>query len=289
MSPKNKGKHGQGKPDPEVAQADEFISGVDRVLRALKPHAMRLAIFFGVIAVVVVSFTLYKWWGQRKASGATALYARAAAIGQVEVTDTPPEPNAKMPPDPRNLPTHFKTRADRAIAVLAAVDELQSEYGGTEVAKQADVIAADALLEAGKFAEAADRYQAYLDHGGPAEIMTAAREGSAYALEGMAEAEKDPKAKQAALEKALKAFEAMQPDTSGEGRDEALFHQARVLAELGRSDEAVKRFEQILADHPDSGLKPDIEMRLVALAGGGAAPAKAPDDAPPPPDEKKPD
>lgn len=287
MSPKNKGKFGQGKPDPDAAQPDEFISGIDRLLRALKPHAIKLAIFFGVIAVVVVSFTVYKWWGQRKASGATALYAKAVALGQVEITETPPEANAKLPPDPRGLPTHFATRIERAMAVLGAVDELQSEYGSTDVAKQADIIAADALLDSGKYSEAASRYQTYIDHGGPAEIVTAAREGYAYALEGMAEAEKDSKDKQAGLEKALKAFEAMQPDEDGSDHDEALFHQARVLAELGRTDEAVKRFEQILTDHPDSGLKPDIEMRLVALgAGGKAAPSPKPSPAPEP--EKKP-
>jgi hypothetical protein len=288
VSPKNKGKFGQGKVATEAAQPDEFISGIDRLLRALKPHAIKLAIFFGVIAVVVVSFTVYKWWGQRKASGATALYAKAVALGQVQITDTPPEPNAKLPPDPRGLPTHFATRADRALAILSAVDELQSEYGSTDVAKQADIIAADALLDAGKYADAASRYQTYIDHGGPAEIVTAAREGYGYALEEMAEAEKDAKDKQAGLEKALKAFEAMQPDEDGSDRDEALFHQARVLAELGRTDEAVKRFEQILTDHPDSGLKPDIEMRLVAL-GAGDKPAPAPTSpAPAPEPEKKP-
>lgn len=287
--PKNKGKFGQGKADPAATEPDEFISGVDRVLRALKPHAMRLAIFFGVIAVVVVSFTVYKWWGQRKASGATALYARAVALGSVPITETPPEPNAKMPPDPRNLPDHFKSRADRALAVLAAVEELQSEYGGTEVARQADIIAADSLLEAGKYGDAGDRYQKYIDHGGPKEIVTAAREGYGYALEGMAEAEKDPKAQQAGLEKALEAFDAMQPDAAGEGRDEALFHQARVLAELGRNDEAVKRFEQILADHPDSGLKPDVEMRLVALGAGAKAPPRTGEAPPPATTDKKPE
>jgi tetratricopeptide (TPR) repeat protein len=297
VSPKNKGKFGQGKADPDVTQPDEFISGVDRVLRALKPHAIKLAIFFGVITVVVVSFTTYRWWGQRKASGATSLYAKAVALGTVEITDTPPEPNAKMPPDPRGLPTHFATRAERAIAVLAAVDELQSEYGSTDVAKQADVIAADALLDAGKYAEAAERYQTYIDHGGPEEIVTAAREGYGYALEAMAEAEKDTKDQQAGLEKALKAFEAMQPDEEGTGRDEALFHQARVLVGLGRNDEAVKRFEQILSAHPDSGLRGDVEMRLVALGAGGtkaSAPSPDPDKdqetapSPAPDAEKKP-
>jgi hypothetical protein len=99
-----------------------------------------------------------------------------------------------------------------------------------------------------------------------------AREGLAYSLEGQAMAEKDSGAHQAALEKALGAFEAMQPKADGARRDEALFHQARVLASLGRTDDAVKRFEQILADHPSSPLKEDVELRLLALRAGPAAP-----------------
>ena len=275
MSPKNKGKFGRGK-NTEIPETDEFISGVDRILRALKPHALRIGIFFGVVAVIVVSFTVWKWWGQRKASAATAMYAQAVALAQVPVQKEPPEGIEKLPPDPRGLPTHFTTRADRAKAVLAEIEELQSEYGSTGVAKQGGLMAADALFELGKYAEAAEHYRAYIDHGGPDDLVITAREGLAYALEGQAMAAKDAAARQAALEKALGAFEAMQPKADGARRDEALFHQARVLASLGRTDDAVKRFEQVLADHPSSTLKEDVELRLLALHAGPAAPGGSP-------------
>lgn len=271
MSPKNKGKFGRGK-STEIPETDEFISGVDRILRALKPHALRIGIFFGVVAVIVVSFTVWKWWGQRKSAAATAIYAQAIALGQVPVSKEAPEDLDKRPHDPRELPSHFATRGDRAKAVLAQVEELQSEYGSTGVAHQADLLAADALYETGKYADAAEHYKAYIDHGGPEELVVTAREGLAYSLEGQAMGEKDSGAHQAALEKALGAFEAMQPKADGARRDEALFHQARVLAALGRTDDAVKRFEQILADHPSSPLKEDVELRLLALRAGPAAP-----------------
>ena len=267
MSPKNKGKFGKGK-NTEIPETDEFISGVDRILRALKPHALRIGIFFGVVAVIVVSFTVWKWWGQRKASAATEIYAHAVALSQVPVSKEPPEDLDKRPHDPRQLPTHYPTRADRAKSVLSRVEELQSEYGSTGVARQADLLAADALYEIGKYAEAAEHYRSYIDHGGPDELVVTAREGLAYALEGKAMGEKDAAARQAALEKALAAFEAMQPKADGARRDEALFHQARVLASLGRTDDAAKRFQQILADHPSSSLKEDVELRLLALRAG---------------------
>ena len=275
VSPKNKGKFGRGK-NTEIPETDEFISGVDRILRALKPHALRIGIFFGVVAVIVVSFTVWKWWGQRKSAAATAMYAQAVGLAQVPVQKEPPEGIEKLPPDPRGLPTHFATRADRAKAVLAEIEELQSDYGTTGVAKQGDLLAADALYELGKYAEAAEHYRAYIDHGGPDDLVVTAREGMAYALEGQAMAVKDAGARQTALEKALAAFEAMQPKADGVRRDEALFHQARVLASLGRTDDAVKRFEQVLADHPSSMLKEDVELRLLALRAGPAAPGGKP-------------
>jgi hypothetical protein len=267
VSPKNKGKFGKGKP-ADIPETDEFISGVDRILRALKPHALRIGIFFGVVAVIVVSFTVWKWWGQRKASSATEIYAQAVALAQVPVSKEPPEDADKLPPDPRNLPTHFATRADRAKAVLAQVEELQSDYGSTGPAKQADLLAADALFELGKYNDASEHYRSYIDHGGPDDLVVTAREGLAYTLEAQAMGEKNAATRQAALEKALAAFEAMQPKADGTGRDEALFHQARVLAELGRTDDAVKRFEQILKEHPSSSLKEDVELRLLALRAG---------------------
>jgi TolA-binding protein len=78
-------------------------------------------------------------------------------------------------------------------------------------------------------------------------------------------AEKDAKARQAGLEKTLQAFRDMQPQADGPRHDEALYHQARILAELGRKEEARKLLEQIRTDHPNSSLRQDIEMRLPAL------------------------
>jgi predicted negative regulator of RcsB-dependent stress response len=284
VSPKNKGKFGKSKVSA-VPVADEFISGIDRVLRALKPHAMRLGIFFGVIAVIVIGYTTWSWWKGRKLTSASEIYARAVALSEVPVEAPPPpgpdgkappaapeEDDPNTPPDPRGLPKKFASAEERARAVLAELEELAADYGSTGVGRQGILLQAESLYQLGRYADAAERYREYADGGGPEDLVLSAREGLAYSLEGQAMAEKDAKARQDGLEKTLKAFADMQPQSDGPRRDESLYHQARIQAELGRRDEARQTLEQILANHPDSNLKDDIEMRLPALRA--AAPAK---------------
>lgn len=274
MSPKNKGKFGKAK-TTAVPETDEFISGIDRLARALKPHALRLGVFFGVVAVIVVSYATWHWWQQRKLTAATELYGHAVALGHVPLAaeggeDTPEDPKKKPPPDPRGLPSEFATAADRSRAMLASLEELSADYGGTPVAQQGLLMQGETLYRLGRHDDAIARYREYLDGGGPDELMLSAREGIAYSLEAKAVAQKDAKARQAGLERLLEAFQEMQPQGEGPRRDEALYHQGRMQAALGRKDEARKTLEQILVQHQGSNLKRDVEMRLTALS----APAK---------------
>ena len=288
MSPKNKGKFGKSKVTA-VPETDEFISGVDRIVRAIRPHAAKLAVVAGIVVVIVLGFTTYRWWDQRKLTKATELYSRAVTLNHVEVA--PPEPEAEpakpagdaakpgdkeaaKPAEPaleldgRGIPKKFASAEQRASAVLAVLDELIGDYESTSVAKQGRLLQAEALYQLGRYAEAAEKFRQYADDGGGSpELVLNAREGAAYSLEAMAMAEKDAKAQEAGLEKALKAFTDMQPQADGPRHDEALYHQARILAQLRRQEQARKTFEQVLADHPDTSLKPEIEMRLPALRG----------------------
>ena len=295
MSPKNKGKFGKSKVST-VSETDEFISGVDRIVQALKPHATKLAVLLGVVVVVVIGYTTWSWWQQRNLIHATELYSRAVTLNHVPVRAPEPTPapdggkaaaagkdkkkgakpvEAKPAEEPeldsRGIPTKFASAEQRASAVLAALEELEADYDSTPVAQHGRLLAAEALYQLGRYSEAADKFGKYADGGGPEDLVLSAREGLGYSLEAMAMAEKDAKARQAGLERTLKAFGEMQPQADGPRHDLALYHQARILAELGRKDQARKTLEQVLADHPGSNLKQDIEMRLPALRG---APAK---------------
>jgi predicted negative regulator of RcsB-dependent stress response len=271
VSPKNKGKFGKAKATA-VPETDEFISGIDRILRVVKPHAIRLLVFFGVIAVVVVVYTTWHWWQDRKGTNATEMYAHALSLSMVPLRgERPPQTDAEKrsapPADPRGLPAEFATAADRSRAVLSALEELQGEYSDTDVGRQGLLLQAETLYQLGRYDQAAASYGEFLSAEAPAELAMVAREGLGYALEAQALADKDGKARQAGLERALKAFQEMQPNAEGPRRDESLYHQARVQAALGRVEEARKTFGQILSEHQDTSLKRDVEMRLAALSG----------------------
>jgi tetratricopeptide (TPR) repeat protein len=288
VSPKNKGKFGKSKATA-IPETDEFLSGVDRIVRAIRPHAAKMALVGGLVVVIVLGFTTYRWWQQRQLTQATELYARAATLNQVEVSPPEPKPEpdkaagdeakpaakeaAKVAEEPaleldaRGIPKKFASAEQRASAVLAVLDQLMDEHESTSVAKQARLLQAEALYQLARYAEAADRFRQYVDDGGPQDLVLNAREGAAYSLEAMAMAEKDAKAQEAGLEKALKAFTDMQPQADGPRHDVALYHQARILGQLRREEQARKTYEQVLVDHPDTSLKPDIEMRLPALRG----------------------
>jgi tetratricopeptide (TPR) repeat protein len=278
VSPKNRGKFGKAKVTA-VPETDEFISGMDRILGALKPHAARLVVFFGVILVTYAAFATWHWWQDQKDAAATEYYARALVISQRPVKSAADEEDAagekgkkrpQVPPDPRSIPAEFASVGARSRAVLVALEELAAEYGDTEVGRQGLLLQGEALLDLGRHDDAAARYREYASGGGPEELVLSAREGIGYALEAKAVAQKDAKARQAGLEQALKAFQDMQPQGEGQRRDEALYHQARILEQLGRRDDARKTLQQILDQHQESPLKRDVETRLTALSASAS-------------------
>ena len=160
-------------------------------------------------------------------------------------------------------PLSFASYKERAEAATQKFDALGS--GSTDAAAMALLMKGKRQLEQSDFAGALKTYQDVIDSSPEVEMLLTARENLGYTLEAQAMASEDAAAKQAGLEKAAEAFAAMQNDPEGARRDRALYHQARIKATLGQSDDAVLTFKKVLADHPDSMLKADVENRLMAL------------------------
>lgn len=258
--PKNKGQFGKGRP-AEAAEPDEFLTGMDRLVRTLRPHAVRILIAVGAGAAVLIGYAVYTWYANQQSAEASALYSEAVRLSGLPVTEEPVEPPEGVEPD---RVMSFESRDERAKAALEKVKELRAGYDGTDVAAQSRLLQADLYMELERYEEAAKLYRNYAQSEAPAYLRLVAREGLGYALESRALAAEEAEARQAGLEKALKAFEAMQPNSEGPRRDAALYHQARVLAALGRRDEALETFQEVL-EMPNTQLKQDVELRVAAL------------------------
>jgi tetratricopeptide (TPR) repeat protein len=273
---KNKGKFGKGKA-PVEATTDEFVSGVDRLAQVLRPHALRIAVVVGVVAVAVIAYSIWSWQRGRAEADATQAFRRVTEIASRPIVPPPEEPDKKAGDSPKAdeaksaVPTEFKSGAARAQAVLSELEKLDSDHGSVKLASEAKILRAKTLLDLGRYDDAAALYDEYAKSGSVSELQQVAREGIGYALEEKASAAKDPTERQKALEQALEAYANIQTSEKGPARDLALYHQGRVLAMLDRRDEAKAMFEKALAV-TDTPLKIELESRLSALGGRAHAP-----------------
>jgi tetratricopeptide (TPR) repeat protein len=253
---KNKGKFGKGK--SEIEETDEFVSGVGRLAQKLKPHALRLTLLVVTVALVMVGFAAYNWYGERKAAAATNAYAKVAALAQTPVVEGTEEEPAVTEKDVDGNVLSFASKQERAEAALAAAAALRSEYGSRGPIESVRMVTANQLLVLGRYDEAASEFSAYAQSSTALPgLRLVALEGVGYALEAKAAAIEDANARQGGLEAALEAFKNMQTKKDGPKYDQSLYHQARILTVLNRQDEAVAMFKQILTDNPDTDLKVD--------------------------------
>ena len=240
---------------PGVNPTPVYIGGeslADRIV----PHVKKILTVVGVVAVVMSVFFLWRWWQHRKAEKATAALVIALDEAQAKVA----APDPATPPDPDAPPeTSYPTEQARAEAALAKLRQVEGDPRSG-----AALLEADLLFTAGQLDAAEALFRKLSGRAGVEGV--AAREGVGFVSEARAQG-LEGEAKNAELGKALEAFRAAQPDEAGPRREYALYHEGRILAQLGKKDEARAALDKALekAREVGSDLEAIIEMRLTQL------------------------
>ena len=264
MSPKNKGKFGQGR--SAIEATDEFVSGASQIAERLRPHIKLIAVLASALALVLVGVFTYQHMARRAEAEATVLYRHALETAGLPVLPTEATEEDEAPGDANDAePTSFPSDQARADAVLVPLTTMREEYGSTDTARTARLFHAAALYDAGRFQDAIAMYQEILADKSMAELTATAREGLGYAQEALALASEDQAARHAGLETALATFHQIQPDEEGPRREYALYHEARILATLGKREEATAALRKAIEIAPESPLRNDIRQRLAQL------------------------
>jgi tetratricopeptide (TPR) repeat protein len=239
---------------PGVNPTPVYIGG-ESLADKIVPHVKKILVVFGVVAAVMTVFFTWRWWSHRKAEKATASLMVALDHATWDVEPPPAEPDPEAPENPETYPT-AQARAEAALGKLRQVDG--------DARSGAALLEADLLFEAGQLDPAEALYRRLSGRGGVEGVV--AREGVGFVAEARAQ-KAEGAARTAELEKALEAFSAVQPDEAGPRRDHALYHEGRILAQLGKKDEARAAFEKALekAKELGSDLEAIIEMRLTQL------------------------
>ncbi|MBS1122099.1 MAG: Tetratricopeptide 2 repeat protein [Deltaproteobacteria bacterium] len=222
--------------------------GGETLVERLLPHIKKIVV--GVILLAVVASIVFgiRYFNQRKDAQDTDKLAAVLEVGHRPIAT----PGAT--PDPKN--PEFADQKARAQTVL---DEMAKQ----DTNKAGPAVRGALLVDAGKLDEAIAEYKKCLPGPNIEDILC--REGLGIALETKAGTEKDPAARQQGLEGALTAFLAMQPAEDGARRAYALYHQARIQLQLGKTAEAKALFQKAKELTPPKELAVLIDRRLANL------------------------
>lgn len=218
--------------------------------------AQRKTVVIGaVLALIVVGFAvaLTKTLSDRKEH--KARIALGAALG---VLSRPIQ--ADLPPGSTEDPAPFKSEKDRDQAAATALSGVVSSFPGTDAAVTATLPLAASELRLGQVDQGITHYEAYL-RGAPASepLRAAALDGLGHAREAKGE-----------LPQALEAYERMaREESAGFQAGMGSFHRARVLALMGKKQEAAQAFAELIAASPGTPAARLAQDRLSVLEAEG--------------------
>jgi TolA-binding protein len=218
----------------------------------------RREIVAGLATVLVLLLVVggYIAWRERTNTRASALLAEAMTVAQAQVAPpaAPPEPGTTPPKPPPGTYPSERAKLEAALPkFLAAADAYPTAQAGIA----ARYHAAATLAALGRSAEAEQRYREVIDRGGDGLYGQMARLGAA---EVQASAGKyDP---------AIAAFKELASRTTAEiPVDGVLMQLARTYARAGRTEEATRTFDRIVAEFPQSLYAQDAREELAQLKG----------------------
>jgi tetratricopeptide (TPR) repeat protein len=211
-----------------------------------------LGIFFVVMLIRTLS---EKKEGKAQAALGTALGVLSRPI------------QADLPPGSTEDPAPFKSEKDRDQAAVTALSGILSSFPGTNAAVTATLPLAASEVRLGQLDQAITHYEAYL-RGAPSSepLRAAALDGLGHAREARGE-----------LPQALEAYERMaREESAGFLAGMGSFHRARILALMGKKQEAAQAFAELIAASPGTPAASLAQDRLSVLEAEGFKATVAP-------------
>lgn len=225
-------------------------------------------IVIGVVIAVVAGggVTFAQFLGGRgEVRASEALGAALKPLSREVAEKAPAAPEAGQDPP-------FKTQAEKDEAVVKSLAGFREQNKGSKAAAQAALPLAQTMLRQGKGAEAAPLLDEYLKGSSLDDpLRPTALEAKGYALE----AKKD-------YDGATAAFDQLAKETRGDFmKGMGTYHKARLLVLQGKAQEAVKLFQEVIAEAPNSAASRLAADRISLLAAQGVqipqAQARKPD------------
>ncbi len=246
----------------EMKAPDEFQKfGAQAMPAMVKYEKLIVAVIMGGVLVAGI-FAVVSHFNDKSQAAAVNDYAATLKVLQRQVNPNPPaakEPVAGEPvPEPEDPP--FKSEAEKDDAVIKVLTEFRAKAAGSRASSSAALPLGQALLRAGKPAEALAAFDDYLKGSDPADpLRPTALEGRGYALEE----KKD-------FDQALTAFDQLARENKSDFmKGMGLYHRGRVLLLQGKADEGAKQLVEVPNVAPNTAAARLAADRIALLAAQG--------------------
>jgi TolA-binding protein len=210
-------------------------------------------VVIAVIAVAVIVGGYFTWRASRDAKAQTIL-AGALAVSEAPVY-TPPPPAPGSPP-PVQPPGTFRTEKERLDAAIPRLQSAADAYPDSDAGITARFHLAAALAQAGRYAEAEQRYQEVVQKAGGRSIYRYTARlgvGEAQLAQGKSDA-------------AMTTFKDLSADTNSQLPVDGLLMQlGRAAQAAGKSDEATRAFTRVVDEFPQSLYVSEAKQKLAEI------------------------
>jgi TolA-binding protein len=230
---------------------NEFAQGVANAREMLETRGRDIGTLVVVVGVALALVAGYTWWRSSRDGRANTMLAEALAIYEAPVvTATAPAPGSPMPVQ---QPGTYATEQAKLEAALPKFVEAANAYPSTNAGIVARYHAAATLAVLGKYTEAEQRYQEVVDKAGRNSIYgRTARLGLA-----------DSQAAQGKYDNAINTYRELSTDTSAQlPVDGILMQLGRVYVKAGKKDDAVRAFNRVVEEFPQSVYVADARKEL---------------------------
>ncbi|HUF46166.1 MAG TPA: tetratricopeptide repeat protein [Vicinamibacterales bacterium] len=225
---------------------NEFATAALRVSAWVTANSQRALTAAVAVALVVALVAGIAWWRRQAANEAGGLLGAAVAIAQSPIAPAPTIPGAAQQAGT------YPTEEARLTATLEAYEAVIAAYPSSQAALTARYSIASSLLDAGRAAEAEQRFDEVIAAAGTSMYGPLARLGRGQAL-----------AAQDRHDEAIALFTELSADrTSPLPVDGVLIQLARTSARAGRTDEARAAFRRIVDEFPTSGYVAEARREL---------------------------
>lgn len=235
---------------------NEFARSMARARDVMETRGRDVGLLAVAVVLVVALIAGYIWWRQSREAKASGALAAALTVYEAPVVPvTPPAPGSPMPvPQPGTYQTE-QAKLDAALPKFVAAAD---QFPNTDAGVTARYHAAGILASLGRYAEAEQRYQEVIDKAGRGIYGRTARLGLA-----------DAQVAQGKFDPAIKLYQDLSTDSSSQlPIDGVLMQLGRAFAKAGKRDDAVRTFNRVVEEFPQSLYVADARRELEDVKKG---------------------